>query len=116
MPEKNDSHSAVWTEDKMSLEIDWPKLFMFNTDSCIIRTPKFWKKHKKVKVLSLTGKQPDRNVISDEIKRNCVSSTVWLYNLDLNEMSGEKPRWKSVKDVACCRKYILEAAPRHAEH
>ena len=36
-----------------------------------------------------------------------VSATVWLLHLDLNEMLGEKARWKLHNDAACCIEWQL---------
>ena len=40
-----------------------------------------------------------------------VSTTVWLNQLNSNEMIGEKARQKLHKNAACSFKQILEAAP-----
>ena len=37
-----------------------------------------------------------------------VSTAVWMYHLDSNEMHGGKARWEPHKNVMCCFEQFLE--------
>ena len=61
--------------------------------------------------------------LSNEIKweffqTGChVSTIVWLYHLDFNEMCGEKVSWELPKDVVCCFEQILKIRwMKHTRH